>query len=163
LKIVTREFGFGLSVSLYLAVAMALLASRPGFAQKVLRIEQTPEGIVVKNVADDEAVHVTRGLVIHRRIASVARPEGVSFSSPQLHPAAIDFNFAGRINGGRTVEGGSRWASHMVAGRTAQQGSPFASTIPSGRYSGFPASMSARGIANFGMHSPRPHWSSRLR
>ena len=163
MKIVTRAFGFGLSVSLYLAVAMALLASRPGFAQKVLRIEQTPDGIVVKNVADYEAVHVTRGSGIHRTILMVARPEDMSFSSPLPHPAAKDLDFAGRINGGRTVEGGSRWASHMISGRTARQVSPFARAIPSGRYSGFPASTSARGIANFGMHSPRPLWASRLR
>jgi hypothetical protein len=142
---------------------MALLASRPGFARKVLRIEQTPDGIVVKNVADDEAVNVTRGSGVHRTILRVARPEGSGFSSPLPRLFAKDSDLTSRIKGGRTVEGGSRWASHMVAGHTARQSSPFASAIPGGRYSGFPASTSARGIANFGMRSARPLWASRLR
>ena len=133
MKVVTLASGFGLSVFL----AMTLLASGPVFAQKILRIERTPDGIIVKNVVDDASVRVTRGKGIHRKILRIARPDNTLFQPHYRFPRpyANGPDMTSRIRGGRTVEGGSRWASRIAAGRTVERGSPFASKIPIWRFS----------------------------
>jgi hypothetical protein len=133
LKVVTLASGFGLSLSL----AVALLASKPVFAQKILRIERTPDGIIVNNAADDASVRVTRGKVIHRKFLRIARPYNTLFQPYYRFPRpyANGPDLTSRIRGGRTVEGGSRWASRIAAGRTVERGSPFASKIPIWRFS----------------------------
>ena len=144
MKVVTRAFGVGLTLSL--SLAMTLLGSRPVFAQKILHIEETSAGIIVKSGQVDEAARVTRGLIVHRKLARLVKPRSMRFSylavpDQTLFPPYYRFpqpyakgpGMTGRIMGGPTSRQGSKWRSAIRGGRTARQGAPGRSHIKGGR------------------------------
>ena len=71
-------------------------------------------------------------------------------------------DMASRIEGGKTVEGGSRFASHIAGGKTVEQGSPWRSTMANWRFTGYEAPMRPRGIPYYrAQPRARSPWSGK--